>query len=59
MSLLSQRVFEKLKQRILLFAVSDSSNNEALRSSLAITFAVAMATFFVFDIHAIEVSKTK
>jgi hypothetical protein len=46
---------EKLKQRIL-FGADDSSNNEALRSSLAITFAVAMATFFVLDIHTIEAS---
>jgi|tagenome__1003787_1003787.scaffolds.fasta_scaffold20575642_1 hypothetical protein len=58
MSLLSRRIFERLKQRIL-FVVDKSSNNEALRSSLAITFAVAMATFFVCDVHAIKASKTK
>lgn len=58
MSLLSQRIFERLKQRVL-FAVSESSNNEALRNSMAITFAVAMATSFVFDIHAIEAPKTR
>jgi hypothetical protein len=42
-----------------LFSVSDSSNNEAMRSSLTITFAVAMAAFFVFDIHAIKAFKIK
>jgi hypothetical protein len=42
-----------------LFAEYDSSNNEALRSSLTINFAVAMATFFVFDIHAIKAIKIK
>ena len=58
MSLLSRRIFERLKQRIL-FAVDKSSNKEALRSSLVITFAVAMAIFFVGYVHAMEASKTK
>ncbi len=30
---------------------------DALRNSLANTFAVAMATFFVCDVHAIEASE--
>jgi len=30
-----------------------------LRSSLAITFAVAMVTFFVYDVRVIKASKTK
>ncbi len=37
----------------------ESLKLDALRNSLAITFAVAMATFFVCDVNAIEVSERK
>jgi hypothetical protein len=58
MPLLSQRIFERLKQRII-FAVSETSKNEDLKSGMGITFAVAMATFFVCDVHAIEALERK
>ena len=48
--------FGALNQRLLL-VMAETSKNEDLRSSLAITFAVAMATFFVCDVNAIEASE--
>ncbi len=58
MSFFSQRLFKALKQRIL-FVMPESLKLDALRNSLSITFAVAMATFFVCDVNAIEASEKK
>jgi hypothetical protein len=58
MSFFSQRLLRDLKQNIL-FVMSESLKLDALRNSLAITFAVAMATFFVCDLNAIEASEKK
>jgi hypothetical protein len=44
---------------MLLFVIPESSKLDAMRSSLAITFAVTMATFFVCDECAIETCKEK
>jgi hypothetical protein len=58
MSFLSQSLFRILKQKIL-FVMPDILKLEVLKNSLAITFAVAMATFFVCDVNAIEASEKK
>ena len=58
MSFLSQRLLRALKQNIL-FVMPKSLKLDPLRNSLAITFAVAMATFFVCDLNAIEASENK
>jgi hypothetical protein len=52
-------MFGALKQKMLLFVIPESSKLDAMRSSLAITFAVTMATFFVCDECAIETCKDK
>jgi hypothetical protein len=52
-------MFGALKQKLLLFVIPESSILDAMRSSLAITFAETMATFFVFDECAIETCKEK
>jgi hypothetical protein len=52
-------MFGALKQKMLLFVIPESSKLDAMRSSLAITFAVTMATFFVCDECAIETCKEK
>jgi hypothetical protein len=44
---------------MLLFAIPERSKLDTMRSSLAITFAVTMATFFVCDECAIETCKEK
>jgi hypothetical protein len=54
----SQKLFRALKQNIL-FVMPESLKLDALRNSLAITFAVAMATFFIGDLNAIEASEKK
>ena len=59
MSFFSQRMLGALKQKMLLFVIPESSKLDAMRSSLAITFAVTMATFFVCDECAIETCKEK
>ncbi len=58
MSFFSQRLLSALKQNIL-FAMPDSLKLDPLRNSLAITFAVAMAAFFVCDFNAIEAYEKK
>jgi hypothetical protein len=58
MSFFSQRLLRALKQNILL-VMPESLKLDPLRNSLAITFAVAMATFFVCDLNAIEASEKK
>jgi hypothetical protein len=58
MSCFSQRLLRALKQNIL-FVMPKSLKLDPLRNSLAITFAVAMATFFVCDLNAIEASENK
>lgn len=58
MSAFSQRTFGSLKQKIL-SGIPESSKFDALRSGLAITFSVAMATFFVCDVCAIEETDEK
>jgi hypothetical protein len=58
MSFFSQRLLRGLKQNIL-FVIPESLKLDPLRNSLAITFAVAMATFFVCDLNAIEASEKK
>jgi hypothetical protein len=59
MSFFTQRMLETLKQKMLLFGIPESSKLDAMRSSLAITFAVTMATFFVCDECAIKICKEK
>ena len=59
MSFFSQKMFGALKQKMLLFVIPERSKLDAMRSSLAITFAVTMATFFVCDECAIETCKEK
>jgi hypothetical protein len=61
MSFFSQRLLGTLKQKmlLLLFVIPESSKLDAMRSSLAITFAVTMATFFVCDECPIETGKDK
>jgi hypothetical protein len=59
MSFFSQRILRAWKQKMLLFVIPESSKLDAMRSSLAITFAVTMATFFVCDECAIETCKEK
>jgi hypothetical protein len=56
MSFMSQRLFRILKQKIL-FVMPEILKLDTFKNSLAITFAVAMATFFVCDVNAIEVSE--
>jgi hypothetical protein len=59
MSFFSQKMFGVLKQKMLLFVIPESSKLDVMRSSLAITFAVAMATSFVCDEYAIGACKEK
>jgi len=59
MSFFPQRMLGALKQKMLLFVIPESSKLDTMRSSLAITFAVTMATFFVCDECAIETCKEK
>jgi hypothetical protein len=53
MSFLSQRLYLALKQKIL-FVMPEILKLDALRNSLAITFAVTMATFFVCDVNVLK-----
>ena len=58
MSFFSQRMLGALKQKmLLLFVIPESSKLDAIRGSLAITFAVTMTTFFICDECAIETCK--
>jgi hypothetical protein len=57
MSFFSQRIFGAFKQKMVLFVMPQNLKINAMRSSLAITFAVAMSTFFVCDECAIEKHK--
>ncbi len=59
MSFFSQRRLEALKQKMSLFIIPERSKIDAMRSSLAITFAVTMATSFICDECAIERCKEK
>jgi len=59
MSFFPHRMLGALKQKMLLFVIPESSKLDTMRSSLAITFAVTMATFFVCDECAIETCKEK
>ena len=59
MSFFSQRVFGVFKQKMVLFVMPQNFKMDAMRSSLAITFAVAMSTSFVCDECAIEIHKQK
>ena len=59
MAFFSQRLWKGLKNQVALFAISKSPEIDTMRSSLAITFAVTMATFFVCDECGIESSKEK
>ncbi len=59
MAFFSQRLLKALKRKVLLFVISESSKLDAMRSSLSITFAVTMATFFVCDEWGIEKCKEK
>jgi hypothetical protein len=52
-------MFGSLKQKMILFVMSPSLKLGAMRSSLAITFAVTMSTFFVCDECAIETHTQK
>jgi hypothetical protein len=52
----SQRLLTALKQNIL-FVMPESLKLDPFRNSLAITFAVALAAFFVCDLNAIEASE--
>ena len=53
----SQRMIGALKQKMVLFVMPQSLKLDTMRSSLAITFAVTMSTFFVCDECAIETHK--
>ena len=59
MSFFSRRMLAAWKQKMLLFVIPERSKLDTMRSSLAITFAVTMATFFVCDECAIETCKEK
>ena len=59
LSFFTHRMLGTLKQKKLLFGIPESSKLDAMRSSLAITFAVTMATSFVCDECAIEMCKEK
>ena len=59
MTFFSQRLLKTLKHKILLFVIPESSKLDTMRSSLAITFAITMATFFVCDECGIKSCKEK